>query len=112
MENSLYIGLFLFLAFLIFSMIRFFIYQHKLMQYLLEYHTEKWKDLTTVWGFGPGLANSFRGMKFLFGKDDLGDSEVLRLKVIVRNSFIHTLGGMFTIFFWWCFMVAIMQSHK
>jgi len=72
------------------------------MKYLLEKQTEKWKELTTVLGFGPGYANSFRGLKFLFSKEYLGDPEVLRLKVIVRNSYIYTFIGMVAIFlaFW------------
>jgi hypothetical protein len=59
---------------------------------------EKWKYLTTILGFGPGYANSRRGMKFLFGKDDLGDPEVIRLKTIVRNSFIYLFSGTITTF--------------
>jgi len=80
------------------SWIRFMVYQHKLANYLREHHTEKWKYLTTIAGFGPGYANSRKGMKFIFSKEDLNDAELLRLKVITRNSFIHTIGGGITAF--------------
>ncbi len=82
----------------ILSGIRFLVYQQKLMNYLLTHHTEKWKELTTFLGYGPGYANTFRGSKFLSSKDDLGDPEVLRLKVIVRNSYKYMVGGVLTTF--------------
>ncbi len=112
METSLKFGtIFLFVGTILFG-IRVLIYQHKLYHYLLKHHTEKWKKLTTVFGFGPGLANGLRGMKFLYSKDYLDDSEVLRLKVIIRNSFILTLGGMFATLFWSFIVDVIIQSNK
>lgn len=110
MKNSFYGAILLFAAFTLVSMVRCLIFQHKLYKYLLEKHTEKWKDLTTVLGVGPGYANGLKAMKFLFSKDDLSDPEVLRLKVIVRNSFIHTFGGMITVFFTFCVMVWFCQK--
>ena len=106
MNKGFYIAILLFGAFTILSMVRFFVFQHRLCRYLLEKHTEKWKYLTSVLGSGPGYANSLRGMKFLFSKDDLGDPEVLRLKVIVRNSFIYALVGMVTVFVTFCVATA------
>ena len=107
MKNSFYGTLILFGAFTVFSLIRFMLYQHKLARYLLENHTEKWKELTTVLGYGPGYANSYRGFKFFFGKEYLDDPEVLRLMVIVRNSFMYFIGGAITTFFTFFVMVCI-----
>jgi hypothetical protein len=107
MKTSFYGALILFGAYTIVSIIRFMLYQHKLARYLLENHTEKWKELTTVLGVGPGYANSYRGFKFFFGKEYLDDPEVLRLKVIVRNSFIYSFVGMITTFFTFFVMVCI-----
>jgi hypothetical protein len=80
------------------------------MRYLLRNHTEKWKELTSVGDFGPGYANSIRGSKFLFGKEYLGDPEVLRLKVIVRNSYIFTIMGGVMVFL--SFALAAWFSQK
>ena len=99
MKNSFHGALILFGAFTVFSWIRFVLYQHQLAKYLLKNHTEKWKELTTILGNGPGYANSYRGFKFLFGKEYLDDPEVLRLKVIVRNSIMYFIGGSITTFF-------------
>ncbi|MBW8041684.1 MAG: hypothetical protein FVQ85_17035 [Planctomycetes bacterium] len=92
------------------SVVRLFVYQHKLMRYLLKNHTEKWKELTSILDFGPGYANSIRGMKFLFGKEYLGDPEVLRLKVIVRNSFLFAIMGAVMVFL--SFALAVAFSPK
>lgn len=107
MKHSLYGGLFFLLALTAISMVWFFIFQHKLYTYLRENHTEKWKELTTVLGFGPGYTNSLRAIKFLFRKDDLDDPELLRLKVIVRNASIYVLTGFLAVFIWWCVIVAV-----
>ena len=97
-KYGLYGGILLILVFTIVSIIRGIIFQHKLYKYLRENHTEKWKYLTTVFGFGPGYANSRRAMIFLFGKDDFGDPEVLRLKVAFRNCIIYMATGLVAVF--------------
>jgi len=76
--------------------------QHKCYKYLREKHTEKWIELTTILGFGPGSVNSLRGMKFLFSKEYLGDPELLRLKVIFRNSLLYTITGLVAVFISFC----------
>lgn len=105
MKNGFYGAILLFAVFMIISALRCLFYQHKLLKYLLKNHTEKWKYITTVLGFGPGYANGLRVIKFLFGKDYSDDPEVLRLKTIVRNAFIHTFGGMITTFTTFVLMV-------
>ena len=111
-KYGLYGGFILLVAHAIISMIRCLIYQAKLFKYLQAKHIEKWKYLTTVWRFGPGCVNNIRGIGFLFSKDDLGDPEVLRLKVIVRNAFIHTVTGFPAAFIWGFIMLILLRVHK
>lgn len=85
-------------SYVVFMAIRSVTYQKKLLRYLLKNHTEEWKELTSVFGFGPGLANGSKGRKFLFSKEYFKDPEVLRLKVMARNAHISTISGMFTTF--------------
>ena len=95
----------LFGVFTIISLIRFFVYQQELIQYLLSHHIDQQKDLLTFLDYRPEYSNSFRGLKFLydkdylrflFGEDYLDDPELLRLKVLVRKSFINMTGGTLT----------------
>lgn len=95
------------IGFTVISICRLVLFQHKLLKYLRENHTEKWKELTTIGGSGPGYANSIRGKKFLFDKCDLDDPEVLRLKVIVRNSYIYALTGFLGTFLFFCIIVML-----
>jgi len=110
MINSSYIGIIFIFAVTTVSMIRCLVYQHKLFNYLRENHTEKWKELTTVFGLGPGIQNSLRGSRFLFGKDYLDDTEVLRLKVIARNSAIYTATGFFAMFI--AFFISVVVHSR
>jgi hypothetical protein len=111
MRIGLYAGLVLFFAFTVISMVRAAIYQHRLYRYLLMNHTETWEELTTIGGIGPGMLNSRRGMKFLLGPEYLNDPEVLRMKVIVRNSFLYVISGMLATFFWMC-VIAAVTAHQ
>ncbi len=77
----------------IISWIRYIIWQHKCYKYLRQEHTEKWKELSTVLGIGPGFANGVRGIKFFCGKEDFGDPEIVYLKVKIRNAFIYAATG-------------------
>jgi hypothetical protein len=73
------------------------ILHHKLYKYLREKHTEKWIELTTIFGFGPGAVNSRRSMKFVFSKEYFDDPELLRIKVKVRNSVLYTVTGILAV---------------
>lgn len=87
-----------FMAYILFAGGRLLMYQHKLFLYLQENHLEKWKELTTILGYGPGYLNSFRSLKFIYGKDYLDDPEVLRLKVVIRNSITYVFLGFMATF--------------
>ncbi len=94
------------------SWARLYIFQRKLFDYLRENHPDTWKELTTVLMFAPGYANSRRTRKFLFSKDDLGDPEVLHLKVTTRNSHLCTVAGFAGIFLLWVLTVALTVGLK
>ena len=84
--------------------------QHKFFVYLRENHFEKWKELTTILGFGPGLANGFRSIPFLWGRDDLSDPDVQRLKAKVRNSITLVLLTMLGTFLTFVVLVGVSQQ--
>jgi hypothetical protein len=54
-----------------------------------------------------GLANGQKALAFLFSREDLNDAEVLRLKVLTRNSFILQLAGFVALFAWASLMTNI-----
>jgi len=80
--------------FVLISIIRLMVYLYKLDRLLFKKHTEKWKYLTTLLGFGPGCQNPVRNLPFLFSNEDFGDKEVLRLKIIVKHSLLYVLTGL------------------
>ena len=98
MKYGFYVGLFLLSSLTIVSIVRCVVFQYKLNKHLREKHTEKWKCLTTIPGFGPGCKNDLRVLKFVFSQEDLGDPELLHFKVIVRNSIIYTVTGLVAVF--------------
>ena len=51
----------------------------KLLSYLKKSHYEKWEEITTIPGLGPGNHNGFRAMKFLKSKDTLNDPVLEKL---------------------------------
>ena len=94
MKYGLYLGIFMLSSLTIVSIVRSVVFLYKLNKHLREKHTEKWKYLTTIPGFGPGCKNDLRVLKFLFSKDDLGDPELLHFKIIARNSIIYMVTGL------------------
>ena len=76
-----------------FCVLRGAILQFRFYRYLRDNHFEKWKYLTSFLCFGPGCANSFRGMPFLYNSDDLGDKAVLMYKIKIRHSILYAITG-------------------
>ena len=70
----------------------------KLDRLMMNKHTEEWKEQTTIPGLGPGFANPFRGLPFLFNNEDYGDKEVLTLKIKCRHSIIYTVTSALSVF--------------
>jgi len=107
--NSIFmIGLLVLGGVTIISMIRGLVFQHKLWDYLRSNHAEKWQDLTFIGKWGLGLANGQKTLVFLFSREDLNDAEVLRLKVLTRNSFVLQLAGFVALFAWASLMTNIL----
>jgi len=108
--NSIFmIGLLTIGAITILSIINVLIYQHKLWGHVRKNHAEKWKDLTFTGKWGLGLANGQKSLVFLFSRENLNDPEVLRLKVITRNSFLYQLAGFLGLFVWATIMMGILS---
>lgn len=101
---QLAIGFLFILGLTIISAVRLMCFQHKLYKYMRENHIEKWKYLTTVLGLGPGMANSWKGIKFLLSKDDLGDTKLLYLKAVCKNSLIYEITGIGGVIIMFCLM--------
>jgi hypothetical protein len=74
------------LAVFVCCLLRLLIVQHRLMSYLERHHHERWCYLTSVGNAGPGLANGFRSVPYLYSKDDEEDPEAARPKLLVRRS--------------------------
>ena len=104
MKIQTVIGFLFILGLMFMSAVRLMYTQHKLYKYLRENHTEKWKYLTTFLGLGPGGANSWKGIKFLLSQDYLGDPELLRLKVVCKNSLIYVIIGIGCVIIMFCLM--------
>jgi hypothetical protein len=69
------------------------------VKYLSDNHRDKYAELISIVGVRSGglIHNSFREFPFLFSADDLGDSNVLPMKVVVRKSLVFLLGVFFSI---------------
>jgi len=72
----------MFLLFGIFTMI----HSYKLGRYIKRNYYKTWRRLTSIGGFGPGLANPFRGIPYLFKETNESDEKLLRLKDAARIS--------------------------
>ena len=94
MENLYYLIVLPFVVLLFVSVFRTMFYGYKLDKLVREKYPEKWKYITTIPGFGPGCTNGIRSARFLWGDDDFGDAEVLRLKIIVKRAWIYSLTSM------------------
>jgi hypothetical protein len=55
-----------------------------LWRYLKQYEYQKWRELTSIGKFGPGLSNPLRVIPYLFGDKQTGDENLLRLKDSAR----------------------------
>jgi hypothetical protein len=64
----------------------------KLNSYLKKNDYQKWREITSLGNFGPGLSNPFRAWPYIFKNTKECDEELLRLKdsakISMRYSFI------------------------
>ena len=95
MKEHVFFGEVLFIfAVVIFGMIRLAVLGLKYDRYLKEHHFEKWKEITSFFGFGPGMTNSYRAFKFLFSKEDFGDNQLTIMKAKLKNTLIFSITSM------------------
>ena len=102
-ENIFGLGVFLIFSVIILSVVRMAILGNAYSHYLRKNHFEKWKEITTVFGVGPGMLNSYRAFKFLYSKDDLGDKQLMIMKTKLRNAWICVMAAMIV----WPFVVLM-----
>lgn len=52
----------------------------KLNRYLKKHNYQKWRELSSIGSYGPGLSNPLRGIRYLFSNSQEKDEALLRLK--------------------------------
>lgn len=65
---------------------------HKLYGHLMDAHYDRWRHITSVGGMGPGMANTLRGLDYLFSDQDDDDPQVVRLRAAVKRSLLLLAG--------------------
>ena len=71
-----------------------YIYSHKLYSYLKQNNYDRWRELTSVGRYGPGLSNPIRGFKYIYSDQDNENERVLRLKDSIKIGFRHFIIGL------------------
>ena len=94
MENLYYLIVIPFVVLLFVSVFRTMFYGYKLDKLVRERYPEKWEYITTIPGFGLGCTNGIRSGRFFWGKEDFGDAEVRRLKIIAKRAWIYAITSM------------------
>lgn len=85
-------GLLFFLFFAeVVAWIRVALIQDRLMTYLRKHHEDRWCELTSGPGWGPGGRNSLRAIPYLYNDQDKEDPRVASLKTSVRRSVLLAL---------------------
>ena len=109
--ESAIIGFFFMFLVTIVSVIRLNILQHQFYNYLRKNHFEKWKELTTIFGFGPGMVNGKKALKFILKNDnDIDDPEYFYYKIKCRNALTYVITGIGAIFI--TFFIAVYACTK
>ena len=86
-----------FFSLFVFSGLRMTMLMCQVGHYLRENYFEKWKEITTYLGIGPGMGNSYRAFKFIFSAEDFGDNQLVLLKSKSRKAIIFFLTGVIAI---------------
>jgi hypothetical protein len=110
MKNAFLPGVLFIVGGFLFTIIRLQAQGYKYDKYLRRNHFEKWQEVTTVFGFSPGLLNSYRAWKFLFSNECYGDEELLIMKSKVRRAMYYVVIGGFASLFAMLMMAIMMQE--
>ena len=78
-----------------------------LSDYLKRNDYEKWKHLTSIGQFGPGLNNPFRGAKYLFDNKTEADADLELLKNSAKNAAMFALLGFSVLIVSFLFMILL-----
>lgn len=82
--NMLFISLLLLGAgVFVFTFYSFF-YNIKLLAYLRREKYSRWKELTSIGKFGPGLNNAFRTLPYIYSELDNEDEKIAKYKGSIR----------------------------
>ncbi|MBN2514107.1 MAG: hypothetical protein JXB18_14305 [Sedimentisphaerales bacterium] len=93
MKNAFLPGMLFIAGGFVYTIIRLQLIGYRYDRYLRQNHFDQWKQITTVFGQGPGLLNSWRAWKFLFSEEYFGDKELLFLKKQTRRAWFYVLSG-------------------
>ena len=110
MQIGLYVGLISFCVFVPVSLIRGMVLPKRYYRYLRQNHPKVWEDITTVFGIGPGMRNSYRGLKFFLSHEDIDDTNLRAMKASVRNAIIYFFTGSVGIFIILAIIVKLSTS--
>jgi len=61
-----------------------FVYNVKLTLYLKKNKYDRWRELSSIGRFGPGMSNPLRAFRYVYGKLDDEDESILRYKHRIR----------------------------
>ncbi len=102
-------GIILIVSWLI-TMVRLF----KLNRYIKNNNYLKWREITSLGGFGPGFSNPFRAWSYIFKNTKEEDEELLKLKdsarIGLRYSFIWFGTFVFSLIVGFVILYKISQS--
>jgi hypothetical protein len=76
---------------LLFFLLYSLVHNIKLYRYLKRENYNRWRDLTTIRGFGAGGSNPIRFIPYLYSKEDEEDKVILQLKDNIRFGLRHSL---------------------
>ncbi len=77
-----------------FAILRLSLCIFKLNWLLLHRHPEKYKELSTIRGLGPGHCNPLRMFRFVYNTETLDDEQLLRLKKKLKGCVLQMLIGL------------------
>ena len=87
-QLKIFVGsMLLFVIGFIFSFLYVYLYSWKLSFYVKKNKYDRWRELSTIGPFGPGLANPFKGWRYIYGEVDNEDEIILRYKDKIKAGF-------------------------
>jgi len=101
----------MFFAQFLLSGIMIAIRQHALYKYLKNNVYDRWCELTSIGRFGPGLLNSWRGIRYIYSDRDSALEEVRLLKDSIKIWIRYLVCGYLAAFVNIGLIVWIARAH-